>query len=98
MMTTISGRVFGAPARDDDANPERVTMQIFARDPDNPRLLLVAQAFAEGALAELVAADYTHGSMITATGVLTRRPPLPEGQEAGNTYASLALTDVTRGL
>lgn len=93
-MITIHGRVYGSPARDDDAHTPRVRLRIISRDPDNPWWLLDTEAYADGPLAERIAADYTHGSMIAATGDLTRTSPLPGDRGAGNTSALLALTTV----
>ncbi|WP_115686487.1 hypothetical protein [Corynebacterium senegalense] len=95
MTTTIQGRIYGSAVVDDSTCPTSVKVRIFAKDPDNPRWLLDAHAYADGPLAQRIATECDHGTMITATGVLTRTTPLPEDEAAGNTAASLALTDAT---
>ena len=67
---------------------------LSSRVPDNPWWLLDTEAYADGPLAERIASNYTHGSMIAATGDLTRTSPLPGDRGAGNTSALLALTTV----
>lgn len=94
MTATVQGRVYGPPTPDDPENPTQVTVRIFAKDPDNPSWLLDARAHATGPLAQRIATDCQHGTIITATGELTRTSPLPQDQAAGNTTATLALTDV----
>lgn len=95
MTTTISGRIYGSPTPDNSANPTQVTFRIFAKDPSNQNWLLDANAHAEGQLAQRLAIECQHGAIITATGELTRTSPLPQDHAAGNTTATLALTDTT---
>ncbi|WP_342319214.1 hypothetical protein [Corynebacterium mayonis] len=94
MTATIDGRIFGSPTLDDPENPTRVTIRIIAKDPDNPHWLLDTQVYADGALAQRIVTDCQHGTIVTATGELTRTSPLPQDHAAGNTAARLALTDI----
>ncbi|WP_257160733.1 hypothetical protein [Corynebacterium cystitidis] len=93
MAATIDGRIFGSPTPDDE-HSRQVTVRIFAKDPDNPYWLLDAHAHATGPLAQRIATDCQHCTIVNATGELTRTSPLPQDQAAGNTTATLALTDV----